>query len=130
MVILDSIDELLTHIEEVQAEVIELSAESFIKMGSVIEKNEIEIDEELAAALQYQDIITQQLNATREAIQSMKKSIEVFSHAFKSDENLVEGSLEKLKEKLNATLQDARDKKSRFSGKFSENNVEEEIEFF
>lgn len=130
MIILDSIDELLTHIEEVQADVIELSAESFMKMGSVIEKNEIEIDEDLAMALQYQDIITQQLNATREAIQSMKKSIDVFSHAYKSDENLVEGSLEKLKEKLNVTLQDARDKKSRFSGKLSEDNVEEEIEFF
>ena len=130
MIILDSIDELLTHIEGVQADVIDLSAESFMKMGSVIEKNGIEIDEELAAALQYQDIITQQLNATREAIDSMKNSIDVFSHAYRSHEGLAEESLIKLREKLNVTLEDARDKKSRFSGKIAEDNIDDEIEFF
>ena len=130
MIILDSIDELLTHIQGVQADVIDLSAESFMKMGSVIEKNGIEIDEELAAALQYQDIITQQLNATREAIDSMKNSIDVFSHAYRSHEGLAEESLIKLREKLNVTLEDARDKKSRFSGKIAEDNIDDEIEFF
>lgn len=130
MIILDSIDELLTHIEGVQADVIELSAESFMKMGSVIEKNGIEIDEDLATALQYQDIITQQLNATREAIDSMKSSIDNFSQAYKSDEGLAEESLVKLREKLNVTLEDARDKKSRFSGKIAEDNIDDEIEFF
>lgn len=130
MIILDSIDELLTHIQGVQADVIDLSAESFMKMGSVIEKNGIEIDEDLAAALQYQDIITQQLNATREAIDSMKNSIEVFSHAYKNDAGFAEESLVKLREKLNVTLEDARDKKSRFSGKIAEDNIDDEIEFF
>ena len=130
MVILDSIDELLTHIEDVQRDVIELSAESFMKMGGVIEKNGIEIDTELAAALQYQDIITQQLNATIEAILSMKTSIDIFSHAYKSDEDLAEDSLVKLREKLSVTLQDAKDKKSRFSGKIADDNIDDEIEFF
>jgi len=130
MLMLNSIDELLTHIKDVQLDVIELSGESLMKMSSFMEKNSLEIDDDISTALQYQDIITQQLSATIEAIESMQKSIDIFSHAYKNDESLAEESVVKLKAKLEATLQDAKDKKSRFSGKSSELNVEEEIEFF
>ena len=127
---LDSIDELLTHIKEVQLDVIELSNESLMKMSSFMEKNGLEIDDDISTALQYQDIITQQLNATIDAIESMQKSLDIFSHAYKSDEGLANESITKLKEKLNLTLQEAKDKKSRFSGKFAESSVDDEIEFF
>ena len=127
---LNSIDELLSHIKDVQTDVIELSNESLMKMSNYIEKNKLEIDEDISTSLQYQDIITQQLTASVEAIESMKKSIELFSHAYKSDENLAEQSLVKLQEKLKTTLKDAKDKKSRFSGKFGEDTQDEEIEFF
>ena len=130
MMMLDSIDELLTHIKEVQLDVIELSNESLMRMSSFMEKNGLEIDEDISTALQYQDIVTQQLNASIEAIDSMKKSIEIFSHAFKSDEGLANESLAKLQEKLTATLQEAKDKKSRFSGKHAPEHAEDEIEFF
>ncbi len=127
---LDSIDELLSHIRDVQLDVIELSNTSLMNMSSFIEKNALEVDDNIALALQYQDIITQQLAATTEAIESMKKSITVFSHAFKSDEGLAEQSIEKLQEKLNATLKEAKEKKSRFSGKLTSDESDEEIEFF
>jgi len=127
---LDSIDELLTHIKEVQLDVIELSSESLMKMSSFMEKNSLEIDEDISTALQYQDIITQQLQATINAIDSMKTSLDIFSHAYKSDEGLANESIAKLKEKLNTTLQEAKDKKSRFSGKFAESHADDEIEFF
>ena len=130
MMMLDSIDELLVHIKEVQLDVIDLSNESLMKMSSFMEKNGLEIDEDISTALQYQDIVTQQLNASIEAIDSMKKSIEIFSHAFKSDEGLANESLAKLQEKLTATLQEAKDKKSRFSGKHAPEHAEDEIEFF
>jgi len=130
MMMLDSIDELLNHIKDVQLDVIELSGESLMKMSSFIEKNGLEIDEDISTALQYQDIITQQLNATIEAIESMKKSIEVFSHAFKSDEGLAEQSVVKLREKLQKTLEEAKEKKSRFSGKHAAEHADDEIEFF
>jgi len=130
MMMLDSIDELLVHIKDVQRDVIELSNESLMKMSSFMEKNSLEIDEDISTALQYQDIITQQLNATIEAIESMQKSINIFTHAYKSDEGLANESLIKLKEKLDATLADAKDKKSRFSGKVAAENTEETIEFF
>jgi len=127
---LNSVDELLTHIKDVQKDVIELSNESLMKMSSFMEKNSLEIDEDISTALQYQDIITQQLNATIEAIDSMRYSIEIFSHAYQSDESLAAQSMIKLQEKLNATLKDAKDKKNRFSGKFAQNNEDDDIEFF
>jgi len=130
MLILNSVDNLLEHIKDVQEDVISLSHDSLMKMSGFIEKNNLEVDDDVSTALQYQDIITQQLNATIEAIDSMRSSIEIFSHAYKSDENLVSESMKKLQEKLNATLQDAKEKKDRFSGKSSTDNTDDEIEFF
>ena len=131
MIILNTVDELLGHIREVQKDVIELSNDSLLKISSFIEKNAIEIDEELSTALQYQDIITQQLNASNEAISSMKSSLDRFNHAYVSDENLVNESMQKLQEKLRNTLKEAKDKKSRFSGKTAQNDLlSDEIEFF
>lgn len=130
MMMLTSIDDLLTHIKDVQEDVISLSNESLMKMSGFIERNNLEIDDDITTSLQYQDIITQQLTATIEVIDSMKKSIELFSHAYKSDESLAEQSLVKLSEKLSVALEDAKDKKSRFSGKATENNTDNEIEFF
>lgn len=130
MMILNSVDELLLHIKEVQEDVISLSNDSLLRMSSFMEKNSLEIDEDISTALQYQDIITQQLNATIEAITSMRTSIDRFTHAYESDESLATQSLDKLHDKLNATLQDAKDKKSRFSGKVTDSADTEDIEFF
>ena len=131
MVILDSVDSLLEHIQEVQKDVIHLSSESLMKMSNYIERNKLEVDEDISTALQYQDIVTQQLTATIEAIETMRKSIARFSHAFESDENLVQESMKKLQEKLNTTLAEAKEKKNRFSGKTSGNtDANDEIEFF
>ena len=130
MVLLNSVDSLLQHIEEVQNDVISLSNDSLLKMSGYIEKHNIEVDDDISTALQYQDIITQQLSATVEAIESMRASIKRFSHAFSSDENLAQDSMKKLEEKLSITLAEAKDKKNRFSGKTSDNEATDEIEFF
>jgi len=130
MLILNSVDNLLEHIKDVQEDVISLSHDSLMKMSSFIENNKLEVDDDISTSLQYQDIITQQLNATIEAIDSMRSSIEIFSHAYKSDESLASESMKKLEEKLNTTLQDAKDKKDRFAGKSASENADDEIEFF
>jgi len=130
MLMLNSVDELLAHIKDVQLDIVELSSESLMKMSNFIEKNNLEIDEDISTALQYQDIITQQLNASIEAIESMRSSISIFAHAYESDESLATQSMDKLQEKLSATLQEAKDKKSRFSGKFADEHADDEIEFF
>ena len=131
MLILKSVDDLLEHIKEVQTSVKALSNDSLMSMNSFMQKNNLEIDDEIATAFQYQDIITQQLDASLEAIESMRKSIAIFSHAYKSDEDLANGSLLKLQEKLNSALAQAKEKKERFAGK-SNGDVSEsdEIEFF
>ena len=131
MLILKSVDELLEHIEDVQKNIKELSSDSLMKMSAYMEKNNFEIDDDIASSFQYQDIITQQLDASIEAINSMRSSMAVFSHAFKSDEDLANGSLQKLQDKLNLALREAKEKKERFSGKFAQAMDEnEEIEFF
>ena len=130
MVLLNSIDSLLEHLEEVQKDVIGLSNDSLLKMSGYIEKHNIEIDDDISTALQYQDIITQQLSATVEAINSMRSSINRFSHAFENDEGLASESIKKLQDKLSITLAEAKDKKNRFSGKTSQDEADDEIEFF
>ena len=131
MLILNSVDDLLEHIKDVQEGVKSLSSDSLMKMNNFIEKNALEIDDDISAAFQYQDIITQQLDASLEAIQSMQNSIKVFAHAFKSDEDLANGSMQKLQEKLNTALKEAKEKKERFAGKTQGNESDtDEIEFF
>ena len=131
MVILNSFDNLLEHIKEIQEDVIGLSNESLLKMSAYIEKNNLEVDDDILTALQYQDIITQQLSATIEAINSMRGSMNRFSHAYEQDESLVKDSMSKLHEKLNITLKEAKDKKNRFSGKIAQDDAQnDEIEFF
>ena len=130
MLILESVDSLLEHIEGVQKDVTHLSTQSLLKMSAYIEKHNIEVDDDIATALQYQDIITQQLDATIDAVGSMRASIKRFSHAFSNDENLAQDSMNKLQEKLNKTLADAKDKKNRFSGKTADEAASDEIEFF
>ena len=131
MIVLNSVDNLLEHIKEVQEDVIALSADSLLKISAYIEKNQLEVDDDISTALQFQDIITQQLSATIEAIASMRTSINRFSHAYEEDENMVKDSMSKLQDKLNTTLEEAKDKKNRFSGKTAQDNADnDEIEFF
>ncbi len=131
MIILNSVDELLAHIKDVQLDVINLSNESLLKMSDFIEKNSIEIDDDLSTALQYQDIITQQLTASIEAIESTQQSMQRFNYAYASNEDLATQSMKKLQDNLKVTLEDAKEKKKRFSGKTSNDDVEaDEIEFF
>ncbi len=131
MVLLNSMDELLSHIKEVQQDVIQLSSESLLMISNFIEKNGLEVDNDVATALQYQDIISQQLNATIEAINSVQSSMDRFSHSYQMDENLVVESMKKFQDKLSVVLCEAKDKKSRFSGKFANGDAQtDEIEFF
>ena len=129
MLMLHSISELLEHIKEVQIDTIKLSQESTMILGKFIEDKNIELDENAAMSMQFQDIISQQLNATIEAINSVQKSIKIFENAYQSDEKVVSGSMDKLQEKLKSTLADARSKRDAFSGKLMHEDVDE-IEFF
>jgi hypothetical protein len=114
---LNSIDELLTHIKDVQLDVMKLSSDSLMKMSSFMEKNNLEIDDNISTVLQYQDIISQQLSATIEAIDSVKEILNIEDNS-------------ELQDKLNLILQEAKDKKNRFSGNSTQDSSDDEIEFF
>jgi hypothetical protein len=129
MNMLTSINELLTHIKEVEQDTIKMSQDSMIMLSSFIEKNSIELDENAVQSLQYQDIIAQQLTSSIEAIESVQQSIKIFENAYESDEKIVNESLEKLNAKLKSTLIIAQDRREAFSGKLGSND-QDEIEFF
>ena len=131
MKILNSVSQLLEHIKVVQEDTIELSKKSLLNITELIEKNNIEIDDKTAEALQYQDIISQQLTATIGAIDGIQKNIDIFRHTFVEDENIATQSMEKLDSKLSELLEVAQDKRKAFSGKLDkEDGADNEIEFF
>ncbi|EDZ61216.1 hypothetical protein SMGD1_0380 [Sulfurimonas gotlandica GD1] len=130
MNMLSSINELLSHIKRVEEETIQMSQDSMLMLSAFIEKNSIELDESAAKGLQYQDIISQQLSATIEAIDSVQIAIDVFENAYDSDEKIASESIEKLHVKLSKTLQIAQDRRDAFSGKLGHEDETDEIEFF
>jgi len=131
MQILKSVSMLLDHIRAVEEDTINLSRESLLKLSTYLEKNNMVIDDDVAEALQYQDIISQQLSATIEAIDEVQKSLTVFDHAYANDENIAIVSMEKLQGKLGRALTKAQEKRDAFSGKIHQAaDADDEIEFF
>lgn len=128
--IFDSLNDLLEHIKQVERDTITISKEAQMKLSSFIEKNNIEIDDEAAEALQYQDIVSQQLSATIEAIELVQKNIQMFSHSFSEDEKIADASVMKLRKKMRLVLEEAKAKKDAFSGHIKTKSDEHDIEFF
>jgi len=128
--IFDSLNELLEHIKQVERDTITISKEAQMKLSSFIERNNIEIDDEAAEALQYQDIVSQQLSATIEAIELVQKNLQMFAHSFSEDEKIADDSIIKLRRKMNAVLEEAKAKKEAYSGHVKSKSDEHEIEFF
>ena len=128
--IFDSLYELLDHIKQVEQDTINISKEAQMKLSSFMENKNIELDDEAAEALQYQDIVSQQLSATIEAIELVQKNLQMFAHNFKEDEKIADDSILKLREKMNTVLSEAKAKKDAFSGHIKDKSDEHEIEFF
>lgn len=121
--------EVLDHIKDVEEETIELTKSANLKITSFLESNNLELSDEVLDALQYQDIVSQQLSATIEAISYVKSHLRMFEATFESDESLANESAQKLHQKLNKALERAKEKREAFSGK-TRDNSEDEIEFF
>lgn len=128
--IFDSLYELLDHIKQVEQDTINISKEAQMKLSTFMENKNIELDDEAAEALQYQDIVSQQLSATIEAIELVQKNLQMFAHNFKEDEKIADESILKLRSKMNTVLDEARAKKDAFSGHIKDKSDEHEIEFF
>lgn len=129
MQFLHTLDGLLEHIKSVEGETIKLTKEAQLRMIRFIEKQGLVLDDETLEAVQYQDIIAQQLSATIEAIEHVQTHLEYFTRAFNEDDSLAVESLEKMQDKLTSALDQAREKHSAFGGKIQHQD-DDGIEFF
>jgi hypothetical protein len=114
--ILSSIADILRHINDVQKDVKELSERSSVQFFNLMESSGKEIDEETAKAFQYQDIISQQLDAVCEAIDSIEQNISSYISSISEENNTLSHSIEQLSETLNNSLEKAKNKKVAFMG--------------
>ncbi len=128
--ILFSIVEILKHIQSVQGDVMELSERSAVRFHNFVTENKLTPNEDVLQAFQYQDIVSQQLGAVREAIVSVEKNIAVYLHAVSQDQNTLSESIEKLSAKLTKSLETAREKQEAFSGNAINTAHGKSIEFF
>lgn len=124
---LETLDGLLGHIKSVETEIIELSKASQMRVTAFIERNGLVLDDETLEALQYQDIISQQLSATTEAIGSAQSAIE---GEMKTEQGLAVERLGQMQERLHMALEQAKERYSAFAGKTAAGSDEDEIEFF
>lgn len=129
MMFLNTLNTLLEHIKAVESETIDLTKEAQLRMVRLIEKNGITPDDETLEAMQYQDIIAQQLGATMEAIESVQAHVQYFLHALNQDDTIACESMNKMESKLTMALDKAREKRAAFGGKLH-HEADNGIEFF
>lgn len=130
MQFLHTLDGLLDHVKTVERETIGLTQEAQLRFVRFLEKNGLTADDKTLEAMQYQDIIAQQLGATIEAIESAQEHMQYFIHAFSEDDALAAHSIEKMQGKLTDALERAKEKYCAFSGKVHRENDDDGIEFF
>lgn len=128
MQFLHTLDSLLEHIKLVEAETIEFTREGQLCIVRFLEKHKLVLDDETMEAMQYQDIIAQQLSATIEAIENAQKHLKFFTRAFSEDDLMAAESIEKMHTKLTGALETAKQKHSAFGGKL--HHDDDGIEFF
>ncbi|MBV5320429.1 MAG: hypothetical protein JZU62_01980 [Sulfuricurvum sp.] len=129
MQFLTKLDGLLTHIKQVENETIDLTREAQLRFVQFIEKNNLHADDATIEAMQYQDIVSQQLSASIEAIESVQAYLQYFSKAFSEDDAIAMQSIQKMDDKLGNALEKAKAKHAAFSGRLG-SNEENGIEFF
>lgn len=130
MQFLNTLNGLLEHVKTVERETIALTQEAQLRFVRYVDKNGLTVDDETLEAMQYQDIIAQQLSATIEAIESAQEHMQYFIHAFGEDDAIAAQSIEKMHVKLNTALEKAKEKYSAFRGKVNSEDDSDGIEFF
>lgn len=128
MQFLNTLDGLLEHIKDVETETIHLTRESQMRLVKFIEEKGLKLDDETLEAMQYQDIISQQLSATIEAIESAQQHLKHFKEAMEEDDAIMMQSIQEMHSKLNGALERAKEKHSAFGGKLQHDD--DGIEFF
>jgi len=113
-----SLQQALTHIKQVQTDMLEVNKSAMLDIANSLSEN---IDEHILEAIQHQDIISQQFSATISMMENMNN---IFSDYLSGD------SIDfiALQKKIEDVVKEAKDQQDRFSGKLA--HVIEDIEFF
>ena len=120
------LDRLLTHVIEVEAEMITLSGESHRRISEWMNNSGISLNDEVIEAMQYQDILSQQLTATSEAMMSIREHLgEIFDTSNQDALTVIDA----IDTRMVDVLDKAQFKRSAFGGKVHCGD-EEGIEFF
>lgn len=128
MVSVETLDPLLKHLIEVESEMITLSAKAHRTIAEWIRETNLQASDEVLEAMQYQDILSQQLGATIEAIGRIRElSSQSTDTEYEADLITME-KIGLMDTKLVEILEKAQQKRAAFSGKSDPD--EEGIEFF
>jgi hypothetical protein len=120
--VLNSAIDMINHFEEVEKNIISESKQSSMELARLIDDGKINATEEVIDALQYQDIVSQRLSATVEAMENTKKFIQEYV-----DDNMCP---EEFLDKLSFTLQNAIKKQLAFEGSHDTDDTKEDDIFF
>jgi hypothetical protein len=110
--VLATLESAMGHIKEVQTNIITLNHEAMTLLNDAIFDADLELSDEGFVALQHQDILTQQLNATSELMDMVTKHIQ-------------DDDFDKLARNIEASIEVAKAKKEAFSGNAFEHKHEQ-----
>lgn len=129
MASVNTLDRLLGHVIEVETEMIALSGESHRRISEWMQNAGAKVSDDVMEAMQYQDILSQQLSATIEAVESIRAHLsQMFDCSVKNSAEVIE-VIESIDAKLVEVLEKAEHKRQAFGGKVH-HDVDEGIEFF
>lgn len=130
--VLKTIIELLEHVKNVEDDIQNQTKNRTIELSKFLDKNSITPSVEVLEGIQYQDILSQQLSATSDAMNHICKNLERYLVAIDSDSIVLKDSIDSLANKLKLSISQAKDKQEAFSGRVHKENddSEDEIEFF
>lgn len=126
MRLMQTLEGLLEHIKQVESETMVLSREAQAQFNVLIEKAQVTPDDATLEAMQSQDIVSQQLSATVEAIASATACLHECAGIMECRDTAV---LMRCEEALEAALETARQKHLAFAGK-THGDDDAGIEFF
>lgn len=129
MQFLQTLDGLLEHIKIVENETIALTKEGHSQCMKFIEKRALNVDDEMLEVLQYQDIISQQLSATIEAMEKIQMQLHHFIKVFNDNEPVMADHFNEIGDNLASVLKRAQEKHSAFGGK-TQHQDDVGVEFF
>lgn len=116
--VFSSMISILKHIQEVDSNISALIQKSTQTFVDELMKHSIDhtLNQEIIEAVQVQDIISQQFSAVSDALEAMQNNLDIYLHAMRTDQAILDQSLKKLHTKMVVSLKEAKDKYSAFAG--------------